>query len=93
MKLISAKNGKRKSGLLFLLLIVLGTFSFVSLTPVFAQQQPQLPANGGQQPLPDTNNADGNDATDTNPGTAWDVRQNYFKRFPYAQDAYNNDVL
>lgn len=31
-------------------------------------------------------------AEDANPGTSFEVRQNYFKRFPYAKSAFSNDV-
>jgi hypothetical protein len=86
MKSICAKNGTSKRGLLVWLLLAFCTFSVVSLSPAFAQQATQ-----NQNPV--TNTDDGQDATDTNPGTAWDIRQNYFKRFPYAKDSYNNDVM
>jgi hypothetical protein len=88
MKLICAKNRTSRCRLLVWLLLAFCTVSVVSLSPAFAQQaQPQQTQN------PVTNTDDGEDAVDTNPGTAWDIRQNYFKRFPFAKDAYNNDVM
>lgn len=72
-------------------LIMATTVAFCTVTlsssfiPVFAQG-----SNGVANPI---SGSTGNPAQDSNPVTASDARQNYFKRYPFAQDAYNNDVL
>jgi hypothetical protein len=56
-----------------------------SFLPVFAQG-----ANGIANPV---SGSTGNPAQDSNPVTASDARQNYFKRYPFAHDAFKKDVL
>jgi hypothetical protein len=72
-------------------LIMATTVAFCTVTlsssfvPVFAQG-----SNGIASPV---SGSTGAPVTDSNPVTASDARQNYFKRYPFAQDAYKNDVL
>jgi hypothetical protein len=73
-------------------LIIALTVVFCTVTlpsgfiPAFAQNS----TNGIANPL---SGSTGAAVQDSNPVCASDARNNYFKRYPFAQDAYKNDVL
>ena len=78
-----------------LTVIVVRAFAFmllVAITPVAA-----LADNGTGGSTGGSSAAPGGTGTipspDSNPGTAWDIRKNYFKRFKWAQEFANADVI
>jgi hypothetical protein len=74
----SMKSTQRAATLIARVFALLLLFSLLNVCAVNAQQAQPAQIGAG-------NTANGG-ADDSNPGTAWDIRKNYFLRFPVAQE-------
>jgi len=75
---------------IFVAAVLLVLASFTLAPGAWAQGTPTNNAAGGNNDLA-TN--DGGTIDDTNGGSAGKIRENYFKRYPFARDAFKHDKL